>query len=72
MSRPIEIKYTTIAYFDLDRVRHGRLSPVFFGSALTNFGVEPFLEEFLRMTTAPLPRRAGEEIIDALDRKSVV
>ena len=53
--------------FDLDRVRHGKLSPVFFGSALTNFGVEPFLEEFLRMTTAPLPRRAGDEIIDSFD-----
>ena len=53
--------------FDLERVRHGKLSPVFFGSALTNFGVEPFLEEFLRMTTAPLPRRAGDEIIDSFD-----
>ena len=41
--------------------------PVFFGSALTNFGVEPFLEEFLHMTTAPLARKAGEEIIDAFD-----
>ena len=29
--------------FDMERVRHGKLSPVFFGSALTNFGVEPFL-----------------------------
>ena len=29
--------------FDLDAVRNGQLSPVFFGSALTNFGVEPFL-----------------------------
>ncbi len=29
-------------------MRHGELSPVFFGSALTNFGVEPFLEDFLR------------------------
>ena len=29
-------------------VRHGQLSPVFFGSALTNFGVEPFLEDFLQ------------------------
>lgn len=29
--------------FDLDLVRHGKLSPVFFGSALSNFGVEPFL-----------------------------
>jgi peptide chain release factor 3 len=39
-------------------VRNGRLSPVFFGSALTNFGVEPFLEEFLRMTMPPC-REAG-------------
>ena len=53
--------------FDMDRVRHGKLSPVFFGSALTNFGVEPFLEEFLRMTTAPLPRKAGDEVIDSFD-----
>ena len=53
--------------FDMDRVRHGKLSPVFFGSALTNFGVEPFLEDFLRMTTPPLPRKAGELLIDSFD-----
>jgi len=53
--------------FDMDRVRHGKLSPVFFGSALTNFGVEPFLEEFLRMTTPPLARTAGEQVIDSMD-----
>ena len=48
--------------FDLDAVRCGKLSPVFFGSALTNFGVEPFLNAFLEMTTPPLPRvsDAGE------------
>ena len=47
---------------DLDAVRTGKLSPVFFGSALTNFGVEPFLNAFLEMTTPPLPRvsDAGE------------
>ena len=50
--------------FDLDAVRHGKLSPVFFGSALNNFGIESFLESFLRMTTPPLPRVAGEEEID--------
>ena len=53
--------------FDMDRVRHGKLSPVFFGSALTNFGVEPFLEDFLQMTTPPLPRMAGEEAVDSFD-----
>ena len=40
---------------DLDAVAHGKLSPVFFGSALTNFGVEPFLREFLRLSPSPQP-----------------
>ena len=49
--------------FDIEKVRKGELTPVFFGSALTNFGIEPFLENFLKMTTAPLPRISeGEEI----------
>ncbi|MGI5958656.1 MAG: peptide chain release factor 3 [Massiliimalia sp.] len=49
--------------FDQEMVDKGQLSPVFFGSALTNFGVEPFLRDFLKMTTSPLPRIAeGEEI----------
>ena len=63
----IELLDGAAAEFDLDRVRHGKLSPVFFGSALTNFGVEPFLEHFLRMTTPPLPRKAGELVIDSMD-----
>ncbi len=50
--------------FDMDAVRNGTLSPVFFGSALTNFGIEPFLKEFLRMTTAPLSRTADCGEID--------
>ena len=50
---------------DIDEVRAGNLSPVFFGSALTNFGVEPFLEEFLRLTPAPLSRSADCGVIDA-------
>ncbi len=50
--------------FDLEKVRSGELTPVFFGSALTNFGVEPFLEEFLNITTPPLPRETEGEVID--------
>ena len=50
--------------FDLEKVRAGQLSPVFFGSALTNFGVETFLQHFLEMTTSPLPRMSGDEVID--------
>ena len=49
---------------DLEKVRAGKLSPVFFGSALTNFGVEPFLRHFLSMTTPPLPRMSDRGLID--------
>ncbi|MBQ0066148.1 MAG: peptide chain release factor 3 [Firmicutes bacterium] len=53
--------------FDIDQVHNGQLSPVFFGSALTNFGVEPFLQNFLNMTPTPLARKAGEDTIDPMD-----
>ncbi|NOY44437.1 MAG: peptide chain release factor 3 [Deltaproteobacteria bacterium] len=43
---------------DLDRVRAGQLTPVYFGSAVTNFGVEPFLRDFLEMAPAPGPRES--------------
>ncbi|HWV58655.1 MAG TPA: peptide chain release factor 3 [Longimicrobiales bacterium] len=48
--------------FDPDAIRDGRSSPTFFGSALTNFGVEPFLRRFLSLAPAPGPRQssAGE------------
>ena len=49
---------------DIDEVKRGQLSPVFFGSALTNFGIEPFLESFLKMTPPPLPRVADCGEID--------
>lgn len=53
--------------FDIEKVRSGRLSPVFFGSALNNFGVEPFLEQFLKLTMPPLPRISNDDIIDPFD-----
>ena len=46
--------------FDIDKVHRGKLSPVFFGSALNNFGVEQFLESFLKLTTSPLPRKNAD------------
>ena len=44
--------------FDKKAVLEGRLTPLFFGSAVTNFGVEPFLEAFLSITPPPLSRMA--------------
>ena len=48
----------------MELVAKGELSPVFFGSALTNFGVETFLQHFLQMTSSPLPRNADVGEID--------
>ena len=45
--------------FDQERVAAGELTPVFFGSALNNFGVENFLQHFLAMTSSPLPRKSN-------------
>jgi peptide chain release factor 3 len=42
--------------FDHAAFRSGELTPVFFGSALTNFGVEPFLDQFIELAPPPLPR----------------
>ncbi len=53
--------------FDLEAVQSGKLSPVFFGSALMNFGVEPFLKSFLALTTPPLPRQAEEGTVDPFE-----
>ena len=62
----IELLDGASAEFDQELVSKGELSPVFFGSALTNFGVEIFLKHFLKMTTSPLPRKADCGIIDPM------
>ena len=63
----IELLDGASAEFDMEAVSCGKLSPVFFGSALTNFGVETFLEHFLKMTTSPLPRVSDIGEIDPMD-----
>lgn len=57
------------AEYDLELIQVGELTPVFFGSALTNFGVEIFLQHFLQMTTTPLPRRADIGLIDPVEHE---
>ncbi len=64
LSEDIELLDGASAEFDLDAVSAGKLSPVFFGSALTNFGVKTFLEHFLDMTYSPLPRNSDIGTID--------
>lgn len=53
--------------FDLDKVLAGKLSPVFFGSALADFGVTPFLNHFLDMSPAPGRRKALDGDVSPTD-----
>ena len=50
---------------DLERVMAGNQSPLFFGSAMTNFGVQLFLDKFCEMGTKPMGRPAikREEVV---------
>ena len=67
----IELLDGASAEFDRELVDKGELSPVFFGSALTNFGVETFLRHFLSMTTSPLPRMSDHGAIDPMKEKRI-
>ncbi len=60
----VELLDAAGAELDLEAVREGRLAPAFFGSALTNFGVEPFLAHFLDMAPPPGPRESSQGPID--------
>ncbi len=55
------------AAFDLDEIRAGRLTPVFFGSAMNNFGVQLLLDRFLSLAPAPTPRESRTGVVSPLD-----
>ena len=60
-----EIELARIGYpeFDLEAYRNGDLTPVFFGSALKNFGVEELIDAIAKWAPPPRPQPAGEEQI---------
>jgi peptide chain release factor 3 len=55
--------------FDLDAYLAGRQTPVFFGSAINNFGVEELLTAFAENAPGPLPRATRERTVEALEPK---
>lgn len=66
LTEEIELLDGASEEFDIQQVSEGKLTPVFFGSALTNFGVETFLKHFLDMTSSPLSRKSNQGLIDPL------
>jgi len=66
-----EIELGQMGYpeFDLEAYRHGDLTPVFFGSALKNFGVGDLIEAIARIAPPPRPQPSDQGVIDPADKE---
>jgi peptide chain release factor 3 len=65
----IELVRGATAAFDVASYRAARQTPVFFGSAISNFGVEELLRSFVTHAPAPLPRACRERSVEAGEPK---
>jgi peptide chain release factor 3 len=65
----IELVRGATARFDLDAYRAGRQTPVFFGSAINNFGVEELLASFVEHAPAPRPRATTTREVAATEAR---
>ena len=65
----IELVAGACPAFDPDEYLAARQTPVFFGSALANFGVRELLDEFVRHAPAPLPRRSESRSVEPAEDK---
>ena len=66
-----EIELIEEVYPDFNREEYlaGNLQPVFFGSALNNFGVKELLDAFIEIAPSPLPKKAEERLVDSKEIK---
>ncbi|HWF85584.1 MAG TPA: peptide chain release factor 3 [Vicinamibacterales bacterium] len=55
--------------FDIAEYLAGRQTPVFFGSALTNFGLEPFLQALVELAPPPQPRPSDSGVVSPTDER---
>lgn len=60
----IELVQGACPAFDHDAYLAGTQTPVFFGSAISNFGVRELLNGFVEMAPGPRPRAAGNRIVE--------
>ncbi|MES9935040.1 MAG: peptide chain release factor 3 [Sedimenticola sp.] len=54
---------------DLEAYRRGELTPVFFGSAINNFGVKELLDAFVEYAPAPIPRETLQRVVEPAESK---
>lgn len=60
----LDLARGALSAFDVGAFREGHMSPVFFGSALRNFGVEQLLDGLANWAPGPLPRKARERLVE--------
>jgi len=65
----IELVRGACPAFDIESYRAGHLTPVFFGSALRNFGVRELLRGIGRLAPPPRPQPASPRVVDPLEEK---
>ena len=63
----LELLESEGARFDITEVQAGKLTPVFFGSAMNNFGVQMFLDRFLELAPSPVGRNGGSRAVASTD-----
>ncbi len=59
----LNLIYEVYPHFDNEKYINGTLQPVFFGSALNNFGVRELLDCFIEIAPTPLPKKAEERLV---------
>ena len=64
LKEELEILDQVGAEFDLEEVHNGKMTPIFFGSAMTNFGVELFLKAFLEYAQQPEAHNSSIGVIE--------
>lgn len=65
----LELVYEVYPDFDQEAYINGDLQPVFFGSALNNFGVKELLDAFIDIAPNPQPKQAEERLVNAKENK---
>ncbi len=65
IQREIELLDVAGENFDIDKVKNGTLTPVYFGSAINGFGVETFFQNFLKLASSPSKRKSNIGDVDS-------
>jgi peptide chain release factor 3 len=65
----IELVEEVYPNFNQQEYLEGKLQPVFFGSALNNFGVKELLDAFIEIAPSPQPKKAEERMVDSKEEK---